>query len=209
MQVEDGPVVGEAETLRNQGIFAGSAAHRILRVIERDRLIIATCGLGGRPGAHHGGVDRDEQVTACAGGQQVAEQDAYRPVLLGDDGRAKIVSWASSLAVTAQCGWGQVRVHLLGVLDQLDFVVVCSGVSGRVRDGDRDILAEVIGCTSAQAGQLVDELLHAAHNHGVLTREVEHLRSEGVGARLGVDRVLGAAERERRILKWLRYGVVG
>ncbi len=32
VQVDDGPVVGEAETLRHQRILAGTAAHRILRV---------------------------------------------------------------------------------------------------------------------------------------------------------------------------------
>ena len=100
-------------------------------------------------------------------------------------------------------------MHLLGVLDQLDYVVVGTGVGGRVGDGDRDVLAEVIGCASAQARQFIDELLHTAHNHGVLARQVEHLRSEGVGAVLGVDREFGAAERDRRILQRLRYGVVG
>ena len=147
VQVDDGPVVGEAETLRNEGVLAGSAARWILWVIKRERL--SHCqhvAFGGWPGAHHRGVDGDEQVAACAGGQQVAEQDAHRPVFLGDDGWSEIIGWAASLPVTAQRGRRQVGVHLLGILDQLNFVVIATGVRGGVGYRDRDVLAEVIGC---------------------------------------------------------------
>jgi glycine dehydrogenase subunit 1 len=71
-----------------ESILSRSAAHRVLRVdlvrIHHHPLVSS----GGRTGAHHRGINRDEQVAASVCRQQIAEQDAYRSVFLGNDCRA-------------------------------------------------------------------------------------------------------------------------
>lgn len=51
-----------------------------------------TCGrLGVGPGAHHGGIDGDEEIAASARGQsRLRKRMRTGPIFLGHDGRAKI-----------------------------------------------------------------------------------------------------------------------
>src|ERR1035437_1459035 len=67
--------------------------------------------------------------------------------------RVYISTWRS-----AQCGRGQICVHLLFVLPQLDFVVIAARVSSCVRDGNRNVLSVIVDVIHSQVGQSVNEL---------------------------------------------------
>ena len=165
----------------------------VRRHVHRHAVRVEHHHVRARAGAHERGVDRQEQVAADAGRQQVAEQDPDRPVLGGDDRRARgsggcrrrcsptigvsgsggievrvaqgdLVAGHDAgreLDVAAQQRGRQVAVELHPVLDDRDLVVVGAGVGGRVGDGDRDVLAEVVRAGRPEAGQGVDELLEA------------------------------------------------
>ena len=47
--------------------------------------------IGSHAGAHHRGIDRQEQVASSAGRQQVAEHDPHRSVFGGRDDRSEIL----------------------------------------------------------------------------------------------------------------------
>ena len=130
------------------------------------------------PAPMTGGVHRQEQVAALARGQVVGELDAHRPVLLGRRSvgsqdscelrlyrRDRSVIGAAGirrLHVPAR-GRIQVRVHLLGVLDPADLVVVRARIRRRIGDRDGDVLPEVVRRRPPSApGKRVDELLNAA-----------------------------------------------
>ena len=119
--------------------------------------------------AHHGGVHGDEQVTLGARGQQVPELHADRAIPVGDDDGAEVVGGgaavhprrAAVLDVAAQLGGRQARVEPLGVLDDVDLVVVRTGVGGGVRHAHGDVVPQVVRVGRAQTGQPVHELLQA------------------------------------------------
>ncbi|MFZ2808256.1 MAG: hypothetical protein WAZ60_17875 [Desulfosalsimonadaceae bacterium] len=56
-------------------------------------------------------------------------------------------------------------MHLFAVLNHRDFIIVGSRVSGFVRNGHRDILAEIVWVGGTKAGQRIHELADAAGGH--------------------------------------------
>ena len=60
--------------------------------------------------------------------------------------------------VGAGVGGRQVGVQLLAVLDQVDLVVVGTGIGDDVRIGYREVLARGVGVAAGEARQGVDEL---------------------------------------------------
>ena len=138
------------------------------RPVLRIRLVAAE-----RAGAGAGDrrVHRQEELAALAGRQLVDELDAHGTAAARLDQRPEVVDGrrlhrvapvrvgpAVQLHVAAQPGARQVAVQLLRELAHGDLVVVRAGVADRVRHGDRDVLAEVVGRRRPDAGQRVDEL---------------------------------------------------
>ncbi len=101
VQVQDGPVLREAGALAGSIDWLGvRTAHRVTHCVG-DALLVGghvhgnVVGVEGhhlRPDTrtHEGGVDRQEQISGLAVGEQVAEQHPHRPVLLSQDGRAEV-----------------------------------------------------------------------------------------------------------------------
>ena len=50
-------------------------------------------------GAHHSGVNRDEQIASYTSGQQVAEQDTHRAILWCNNYRSQIVGGVYSVGL--------------------------------------------------------------------------------------------------------------
>ncbi len=138
------------------------------RAVLRVHVVAAQRAGAGAPGRR---VHGQEQVALPAQRQLVDELDAHRPAAAGADERPEVVDRRGAdrvaaarvgarveLHVAAEPGRGEVAVQLLRVLAHGDLVVVGAGVGDRVRRGDRDVLAEVVGRGRADAGQLVHEL---------------------------------------------------
>jgi hypothetical protein len=84
-------------------------------------------------------------------GQVIVKQDAHRPVPLGQDHRSEIMGGLipAYIAITPEFGsLGQVRMHLLGILDYLEVVIIGARKGTGIRDRDGDILPEVVGVRS-------------------------------------------------------------
>ena len=121
----------------------------------------------------------------------VVELDAHRTVALGDDDRSQVVGGTASdrihargtgLDVAAQLGClGQVHVQLLGVVDQVDAVVVGAEVGSPIRHSHGNVVAEVVGLTRTKTGQRVHELLE-----GISVRVVRNEAVHVMGRALGV-----------------------
>ena len=126
--------------------------------------------------SHDTGVDREKQVASGPRGQAVGELDAHRSVLLGDDQRSQVMRRQKigvrrvGLPVTPQLGSacrgqhfigvverGEVGMHPLAILDQLDFVVIRSRKRRRVRDGNRNALPEIVRGSTPQRCQGIYE----------------------------------------------------
>ena len=97
VQVQGGAVLGEAARPASGSHRTRGSAPRpvtvpsIRRHVHGHAVRVERHHVRARARAHERGVDRQEQVPALARRQQVAEQDAHRPVLRGDDGRPEVV----------------------------------------------------------------------------------------------------------------------
>ena len=118
--------------------------------------------------SHDRFIHRDEEVATSTRGQTVDELDAHGPVLGGDDLGSQVMELANGgiigvdLPVAPDGGRGQVGVKLLGILAQLNHVVIAVGVSGLVGNAHRDVLSHTVSVSCSQARQAVDELPDAA-----------------------------------------------
>ena len=103
---------------------------------------------GAHPRSHDGGVHRQEEIAVDARGEHVAKLDSHRYVALGDDQRSHImvcpISRRGEISIAPQFGCGQIRVHLLGVVEQPDLVIIGSRIRIHIRIGNRNILSEVV-----------------------------------------------------------------
>ncbi|OPX77329.1 MAG: hypothetical protein A4E45_02115 [Methanosaeta sp. PtaB.Bin039] len=89
--------------------------------------------------AHHRAVNRYEEVSTRIDRKLVGELDAHRRVPLGQDHWAQVGYWGDvstvlDLHISPQLCWGKVCVHLLGVLPQLDLVIVATSIRSCVRN---------------------------------------------------------------------------
>ncbi len=194
VEVQGGPVLREAGGRLRRPSAQGVAnlvqhGRGVRRHVHRRAVRVQHHPVGAHAGAHQRGVHGQEEVTLLAGGQQVAELDPHRPVLLGDDCRAEVVGLVHAgdaddrrdrggvevriaqrlsvarhhggrqLDVAAQQGRGQVAVELHAVLHDTDLVVVGARVGRLVGDPDGDVLTEVVRLARTETGQGVDELL--------------------------------------------------
>ena len=138
--------------------------------VERSAVLGVILGTAIRPGAcaHHRRIHRNKEVAARADGQLIGELDAHRSVALGHNRRAEDIGLADrrvsrvDLHVAPQQRGRQIRVQLLRILDEIDFVVVGAGIGRCVGNGDRNVLPKLVGVCRAQTGQLGDELTNAA-----------------------------------------------
>ena len=110
VQVDDRPVLRITHVHRHVVGLVDTTTGRVLRV-RRGRVHLMA--IGRQTGPHHGGVRRQEQVALGAGGQQVAEEDPHRHVLVGDDRGAEIarLGHADRLVAVRQQDRAAVQAH--------------------------------------------------------------------------------------------------
>ena len=136
---------------------------------------IAGCGaIGGQAAqarAHQVAVNRHGQIIACTRKRQFIEElDTNRTTALSHDHRAEVMVGVVSarylvflVVATQACRHArllgrQIRVHLLGVLLQANFVVVGPWKLDGIRYGNRNVLPKAVLVGRCQTGHGVLEL---------------------------------------------------
>ena len=144
------------------GLFSFWQEYRVERTLAR---------------AHVRRVHRDEEVATGTRGKHIGKLDAYRPVSMGQDDRPKVMHRGRHhrvgtkgiravihlhIATEFDSGNRKVGMHPFRKFHQLDFIIITTGISNRIRRGYRDILAESVLVGRPKSRQLVDEFPDAS-----------------------------------------------